>query len=762
MTHHYVLIVLLLLCHTAQPCPDCSNWVGTVADVCGADGVTYVSDCELLVALCNDRTISMGAGMDVNMLPVSQIVAQYKMNDGACVNTGGGGNCPNCSAIVTMIPVCDSSLTEFDSSCSMAQRMCEDGIISYDDGVDFSVLTEQDYRTKISSYVYWNGKCSGPCPAGQFSNDGQYGPCVDCAPGSFAATTNSSSCELCPHDTYQPNSGATSCITCPSGKDTIDKGAADEALCLADCLPGHYSATGNAPCTQCAAGTYSDQPNALSCKSCGVGKFTDGQKCESCPVGSYSAATSAPASCTLCSEGSFSNVTGSSGCVQCAAGSFENSTGSSACDKCGEGTYNDVTGSTSCQQCDAGHYQIELGRSFCFKCTEGTYQPGQGSSSCLKCAKGYYQENEGATSCTKCPDRMTTMVEGSISQYDCHYTSCTPGNKVIIVADRVTCHACPAGYYQDRANVTYCSICPKNTYQATEGSTSCTRCPENSITYTTGSVSLDDCEGPMITLYTGANYQGTSQVLYDKRNDLASNLRGRIASFKVHKGDWYIFSSTWYSGTQLTLRQGVVRGDTSSSSQYPSIPGLSRSSFYSIRPVVTNSMCYIEYGLYYTGYRSKTRTGIVCQNWESDTPHSINPYSGQGLGNHNYCRNPDNDPNGPWCYTSDPNMKWDYCGIPKCKWNMACYTGIGTEYRGTKSQTAGGSYNCNNWYSNWPHIHYYDNDQNSKLYGVGRHSYCRNPEPDSDNRPWCYTTNLFKRWGYCDVPKCEYSSYSYF
>eukprot|EP00116_Pleurobrachia_bachei_P012064 sb/3472326/ len=38
----------------------------------------------------------------------------------------------------------------------------------------------------------------------------------------------------------------------------------------------------------------------------------------------------------------------------------------------------------------------------------------------------------------------------------------------------------------------------------------------------------------------------------------------------------------------------------------------------------------------------------------------------------------------------------------------------------------------------------------------------RNPNPGSDNRPWCYTTYFFKRWAYCDVPKCEFSSTDYF
>ena len=38
-----------------------------------------------------------------------------------------------------------------------------------------------------------------------------------------------------------------------------------------------------------------------------------------------------------------------------------------------------------------------------------------------------------------------------------------------------------------------------------------------------------------------------------------------------------------------------------------------------------------------------------------------------GLGDHNYCRNPDNEPEGPWCYNGEGrDPRWEYCGIPHC------------------------------------------------------------------------------------------------
>lgn len=301
-----------------------------------------------------------------------------------------------------------------------------------------------------------------------------------------------------------------------------------------------------------------------------------------------------------------------------------------------------------------------------------------------------------------------------------------------------------------------------DSFQNTEGSVSCKQCPENSVTYTEHAKEYADCEGPEIRISEGKSFGGHPTTIFDKRSQLPLNLRGKVKSVEVVRGDWYIFSLPNYGGTKIRLTKGVVRSDVTDSSQNPKIAGLKSMSFYSIRPVVTNSMCFNEKGLLYTGYRSKTRFGLTCQNWQSNVPHN-NPdtYTGQGIGNHNYCRNPDNDPHGPWCYTTDPNWKWDYCGVPPCKWNLDCYTDKGQLYRGWKTKTSNNKYTCVDWFDDFPHYHRYDQDKYKK-FGIGRHNYCRNPAPGADNRPWCYTTNWLKRWSYCDVPKCEFSSIDYF
>jgi len=57
----------------------------------------------------------------------------------------------------------------------------------------------------------------------------------------------------------------------------------------------------------------------------------------------------------------------------------------------------------------------------------------------------------------------------------------------------------------------------------------------------------------------------------------------------------------------------------------------------------------------YRGCQDRTVTGRTCQKWRAawQTAHP-----NMGLGDHNYCRNPDHEPDGIWCYTDDG---WGYC-----------------------------------------------------------------------------------------------------
>ncbi len=73
------------------------------------------------------------------------------------------------------------------------------------------------------------------------------------------------------------------------------------------------------------------------------------------------------------------------------------------------------------------------------------------------------------------------------------------------------------------------------------------------------------------------------------------------------------------------------------------------------------------------GTLAVTLHGKPCQRWDSQTPQShdrndVDTFPDASLSDAtNYCRNPDNEPNGPWCYTTYPNARWQYCDVQFCE-----------------------------------------------------------------------------------------------
>uniref|UniRef100_A0A6C0EJB2 Kringle domain-containing protein n=1 Tax=viral metagenome TaxID=1070528 RepID=A0A6C0EJB2_9ZZZZ len=63
--------------------------------------------------------------------------------------------------------------------------------------------------------------------------------------------------------------------------------------------------------------------------------------------------------------------------------------------------------------------------------------------------------------------------------------------------------------------------------------------------------------------------------------------------------------------------------------------------------------------------KSTTKSGKVCQNWMAQYPnkHGFNEenYPNKDIGDHNYCRNPNDKPEGDWCFTLDQHKGRESC-----------------------------------------------------------------------------------------------------
>uniref|UniRef100_A0A674PQJ0 Macrophage stimulating 1 n=1 Tax=Takifugu rubripes TaxID=31033 RepID=A0A674PQJ0_TAKRU len=155
--------------------------------------------------------------------------------------------------------------------------------------------------------------------------------------------------------------------------------------------------------------------------------------------------------------------------------------------------------------------------------------------------------------------------------------------------------------------------------------------------------------------------------------------------------------------------------------------------------------CIVGKGEDYRGKVSTTRSGLTCQQWWSKFPHD---HSTNGL-ELNYCRNPDGDRIGPWCYTTDPERRYESCNIPQCK-DEVCITCNGEEYRGQVDHTVSNR-ECQRWDQQHPHQHIYQPEKypDKSL----DDNYCRNP--DASPVPWCYTTDPQVERENCEIRKCS-------
>ncbi|XP_078478141.1 phosphoinositide-3-kinase-interacting protein 1-like [Lampetra planeri] len=78
--------------------------------------------------------------------------------------------------------------------------------------------------------------------------------------------------------------------------------------------------------------------------------------------------------------------------------------------------------------------------------------------------------------------------------------------------------------------------------------------------------------------------------------------------------------------------------------------------------------CLSSKGVEYRGKQQSSFTGLTCLNW-SNISRDVDPQ--KGVGDHNYCRNPDSSEM-PWCYVTGPDgtVHKQFCSIAPCRGNV--------------------------------------------------------------------------------------------
>ncbi|CAD5120321.1 DgyrCDS8898 [Dimorphilus gyrociliatus] len=144
----------------------------------------------------------------------------------------------------------------------------------------------------------------------------------------------------------------------------------------------------------------------------------------------------------------------------------------------------------------------------------------------------------------------------------------------------------------------------------------------------------------------------------------------------------------------------------------------------------------------------KTTSGRDCQRWDSQEPHP-HDYTAEDFPEYslkeasNYCRNPEEEEDGPWCFTQDPDVEWEICSVPKCHDKPECrFTEKAVEYKGSLSKSWDGT-DCLFW-----------NELSTSIEGVNEKdkNFCRNPNGMWEG-PGCYVAENV--WRLCEIEYCK-------
>lgn len=218
------------------------------------------------------------------------------------------------------------------------------------------------------------------CNAGSYRSAGSCLPCTVCAAGTFesaacTATTNTvctacdATCATC------TGASANACGTCNAGRYLSGTSCNACAVCAAN----QYTAsacttTSNTTCAACNASCAAcTGPGPGDCANCPSGSFLSAgvcKTCKTCPPGAHrvsSCTASTDAVCEPCAAGSYSTAANVDGCMKCAAGTIAAAPGATECTPCPPGT-SAAAGTASCVACPSGTYAATARAGACASC----------------------------------------------------------------------------------------------------------------------------------------------------------------------------------------------------------------------------------------------------------------------------------------------------------------------------------------------------------------------------------------------------------
>ncbi|XP_056444820.1 prothrombin [Gadus chalcogrammus] len=183
-----------------------------------------------------------------------------------------------------------------------------------------------------------------------------------------------------------------------------------------------------------------------------------------------------------------------------------------------------------------------------------------------------------------------------------------------------------------------------------------------------------------------------------------------------------------------------------------------------------SGQCAVGSGLNYEGDVNITVFGKECQSWKSSFPHPIirefNSSDPTSNLKENYCRNPDDQVSGPWCFTRDPTVPREPCQVPICGEAgyfpstvaprtappAECLTNQGLDYSGDVSVSLGG-HACLDWASPRARARSVKMQFIPEVRLPGNK--CRNPDDDPEG-PWCFVEVYGNvSVDYCDLQLCD-------